>query len=101
HALLDRLGPQPQRARRLRQTARSLNSAAVRPGDDLEEVAARILEVHAAAAVVAVDLALPLLLRVGPVVETALLDAPEDLVELLLAHEEGVVLRFGLAVRVA
>ena len=75
--------------------------ASVRRGDDLEEVAARILEVHAAAAVVMVDLALLLLRRVGPVVEAALFDAAEDLVELLLAHEERVVLRFGLVVRVA
>jgi len=55
-------------------------------------VAARVLEVDAAAAVVAVDPALLLPAGIGPVVETALLDAAEDLVELLLAHEEGVVL---------
>ena len=48
-----------------------------------------------------VDPAFPLLRRVGPIVEAALLNPPEDLVELLLAHQESVVLRFGLVVRVA
>src|SRR5439155_9067354 len=39
-----------------------------------------------------VDPAVFLAAGIGPVVETALLDAAEDLVELLLAHQEGVVL---------
>src|SRR5258708_5342424 len=74
---------------------------AVRLGDDLEEVAARLFEVNAAAAVVVVDLALLLLHRIGPVVDALLLDAAEDLVELLLADEERVVLLLDLVVGVA
>src|SRR3990170_5121924 len=72
--------------------------AAVRPGDDLEQVPARVLEVHAAPAEVGVDLALLLPARVGPVGEAARLDAAEDLVELGLADEKGVVLRLELLV---
>src|SRR5207248_8033701 len=78
-----------------------LGLGAVRPRDDLEEVLARLLEVHAAAAVVVVDLALLLLHRIGPVVDALLPDAAEDLVELLLADEEGIVLRLGIVVGVA
>jgi hypothetical protein len=55
-------------------------------------MAARVLEVDAAAAVVPVDLAFLLLARVGPVLDAAAAHAAEDLVELLLAHEERVVL---------
>src|SRR5438105_6496223 len=77
------------------------SAAAVRARDDLEEVAARVLEVHAAAAVVVVDLALLALARIRPVVEPALLDAAEDLVELLLADEERVVLLLDLVIGVA
>src|SRR5207244_4830143 len=70
--------------------------ASIGPGDDLHQVAARVLEVDAAAAEVAVDLARLLLSGVSPVLEAALADAAEDLVELLLAHEEGVVLHLDL-----
>src|ERR1051325_9294757 len=72
--------------------------AAVGPGDDLEQVAARILEVDAASAVVAVDLPFLLLAGIRPVLEFARLDAAEDLIELPLAHEEGVVLRLDFHV---
>src|SRR2546429_8082681 len=61
-------------------------------GDDLEQVAAQILEVDATATEIVVDLSLLLLFGIGPVLELARLDAAEDLVELLLAHEERVVL---------
>jgi len=53
---------------------------------------ARIFEVHAAAAEVGIDLALLFSGRIRPVREPALLDSAEDLIELGLAHEEGVVL---------
>ena len=71
---------------------RSARPVAVRPGDDLEQVAARVLEVNAAAAEVGVGLALLLLPGIGPVFQLALLDAAEDLVELRIAHQERVVL---------
>jgi hypothetical protein len=45
---------------------------------------------------VVVDLALACLPRVGPVGEVARADAAEDLVELGLAHQEGVVLHLDL-----
>src|SRR5262249_29185065 len=83
--------------RRVRRTPRSAaqtpgrvalagaGSATVGARDDLEIVADRIIEVHAAPAVVVVDLALAAMPRIGPVVEAARLNAPEDLVELRLA----------------
>src|SRR5688572_12209561 len=55
-------------------------------------MAARILEVHATAAEVMVDRALLALPGIGPVLEAALLDPAEDLIELLLAHQESVML---------
>src|SRR5688500_11899259 len=60
-------------------------------------MAVGIVEVDATAAVVPVDRALLVLERVRPVVEAALADAPEDLVELLLADEERVVLQANRA----
>src|SRR5690349_12463951 len=60
----------------------------VRPRDDLEEVAARLLEVDPAAAEVAVDLALLPPRGVRPVVDAARAEAAEDRVELGLAHEK-------------
>ena len=45
-------------------------------------MAGRIVEVHPAAAVVVVDLALAAMRRIGPVVESAIGDPPEDLVAL-------------------
>jgi hypothetical protein len=61
-------------------------------------VSIRIGEVHPSAAVVAVDLADPAAAGVCPVGQLPLLDPTEDLVELLLGHEEGVVLGDDLVV---
>ena len=55
-----------------------------------------ILEVHAAAAVVVVDLARAAAPRIGPVLQPALADAAVDRVELVLGDQEGVVLRADL-----
>src|SRR5439155_16150575 len=71
---------------------RSAGPVAVGFGDDLEQVAAQIFEIHATAAEVVVDLSRLLLFGIGPGLELARLDAAEDLVEFLLAHEERVVL---------
>src|SRR5213594_4064137 len=70
-----------------RRHGRLAGPVAVGLGDDLEQVAAQILEVDAAAAEMVVDLAFLLLSGIGPVLELARLDAAEDLIELLLAHE--------------
>src|SRR5437763_2823980 len=77
-----------------------LPAGPVRAGDDLEEVSVRVPEVHASTAVVAVDLPPPPERRIGPVLEPPLGDPTEDLVELVLADEERVVLRRDLAVHV-
>src|SRR6059058_3680257 len=81
--------------------ALSPNSSTIWTGDDLQEVPARLFEVHAAAAVVVVDFSLLPLRRIGPVVHAAFLDAAEDGVELFLADEERVVLLLDLVVGVA
>ena len=59
----------------------------------------RVLEIAAAPAIVAVDLARLALAGVRPVGELALLDPREDRVELGIADQERVVLRRDLAVR--
>ena len=59
-------------------------------------MAGRILEVHAAAAVVVVDLAGPAARGIGPVLHAALADLAVDGVELVLGHQERVVLRADL-----
>ncbi len=61
-------------------------AAAVRPGDDLKEMTVGVLEVHPAAAVVAVDLIGAVLARVGPVLEPSPADAGEDSVEVVFAY---------------
>src|SRR6185437_16351944 len=58
----------------------SAGSAAVRTGDDLEQVPVGIGEVHAPSAVVVVDLPGTRLHRIGPVIEALLADAAVDLV---------------------
>jgi len=58
-------------------------------------VPARIIEVHATPAIVGIDLCCDVVAGISPVGETTLLEAAEDLVELVLAHEEGVVLRIA------
>ena len=74
-----------------------LCGAAVGSSDDLKHVAVRILEVDAASAIIAVDLAAALLNGVSPILDPALADAAEDLVEIVLADQEGVVLWSDLA----
>src|SRR6266480_121261 len=61
-------------------------------------MAVGVVPVQAAAAVFGVDLAGLLVERVGPEVQPAGLDAAEDLVELGLSDQEGVVGRDGVAV---
>src|SRR5690554_5105550 len=70
---------------------RSAAAAPVGSGDDLEVVPVGIEEVHAPAAVVVVDLACTLASGIGPVLHLAIGNPAEDPVEVVLAHEEGVV----------
>src|SRR5205807_1539008 len=88
------------RARGNRRHVQGLPTGPVRAGDDLEQVAVGVSEVHAATTVVVVDLARSAERRVGPVVEPPLGDPTEDLVELVLADQERVVLRRDLALDV-
>ena len=77
----------------LRRVADRLGAAAaVRAGDDLQIVPVRVVEVGAAAAVMVVDLARLLMMRIRVVRDSGLLDAPEDRVEVLFGHQERVVL---------
>jgi len=75
-----------------------LAAAAVRLGDDLQQVAVKVFEVQAAAAVSVVDL--PGLGRAGicPVRQALAADAGKGRVEFVLAGKEGVVLQ-GLSPR--
>ena len=59
---------------------------------------ARVIEIHASAAVVGIDLARLVVARVGPKRQGLPLDPAEDRVELVLADEEAVVLRDDLIV---
>src|SRR5688500_9310063 len=76
----------------------SISAASVRHGDDLQVVSVRVVPVEAASTVVGVDLALGPMERVGPEGEPALDDPGLDLVELVLAHHERIMLRMDLAV---
>lgn len=75
-----------------------LYAAAVRAGDDLEEMAIGVFEVNPAAAVVAVDFPGAVLAGVGRVLQPSLADAAEDLIEVDFTQQEGVVLARDLAV---
>src|SRR5207245_7405353 len=69
-----------------------LAAAAVRAGDDLQPVTVGVVEVQAAAAVVVVDRPGPALAGIRPIRQPPVPDAAEDGVELVLTHEERVVL---------
>jgi hypothetical protein len=75
------------------------SGCAVGPSDDLEEMPVRILKVHAATAVIVVDLARATPARVSPIVNAALTDPGEDLIELGFSDQEGVMLRHYLVSR--
>src|SRR3954452_18266414 len=66
-------------------------------GDDLEQMAVRVLEIEAAAAVVPVDLAGPGLRRIRPVSQALRADAPISGVEFRLTDQEGIMLARDLA----
>src|SRR5690349_2509587 len=73
-----------------------LATAAVGAGDDLEQVAVGVLEVQAAAPVPVVDLAAPAPAGIRPVGQVPFADPAERGVKLLLADQEGVMLRGDL-----
>jgi hypothetical protein len=70
-----------------------LAAAAIRPGDDLQQVTVRIFEVQAAAAVPVVDHPGLGLARICPVRQVVAFDAAKGRIELLLPDQEGVMLR--------
>ena len=61
----------PQKASRI------LAAAAVRPGDDLKQVAVGVLEIEAAPTIMVVNLALPCLSGVSPIGKVPFADAGE------------------------
>ncbi len=69
-------------------SGRRRTTAAVRTGDDLQQVAVRILEVEPAAIIPAVDLVALVTTGVGPVREPPFTNALEDLIEFDLAHQK-------------
>ena len=69
-----------------------LTAAAVRPGDDLEQVAIGVFEVQASATVTVADGPALGLARICPVRQLLFADATKDGVELFLADEKRVML---------
>src|SRR4029453_12892988 len=67
-------------------------AAAVWPGDDFQQVTVQVVEVHSTSAVPVVDAAALAPVGVRPVCEAAFANPAEDPVELVLVHEEGVML---------
>src|SRR3990172_4786657 len=67
-------------------------AAAVRTGEYFEQVAVRILEIDAATTIAGIDPVRLALHRIGPVGDLAFLDPGKNLVELVLADQESVVL---------
>jgi hypothetical protein len=51
-----------------------------------------VLEIHPAATVVPVDFAGAVLARVSPILDSPSADASEDLIEVVFAYQEGIVL---------
>src|SRR5438132_12364626 len=70
-----------------------LGFVAIRLGDDLHQVAVRVIEIDPAAAVAMVDLAGPLAAGRCVVLDPAVTDPRERRVELRLADQKGIVLR--------
>ncbi|CAI8845146.1 protein of unknown function [Methylocaldum szegediense] len=69
------------------------STGTVRAGDDFEQVTVGIFEVQSASAVIVIDLAAPVLSGIGPVIELPLADAAKNAIEIVLADQEGVVMR--------
>src|SRR5262245_22521788 len=59
-----------------------------------------VLEIEPAAAIIVVDRTRPALAGIRPVLDAALADAREDLIELVLADQERIMLGGDLAIRV-
>jgi hypothetical protein len=76
----------------LRPLVGTLRPSAVRDGNDLEKVTARVAPVDAPAAVVVVDLVLAPEVWLGVVLDSSFQDLRVDLVEVVLGDKEGVVL---------
>jgi hypothetical protein len=81
HLLVDTRPAAPE----ARRVFARLPAASVRPSNDFEQMSVEVFEVHAAAAVAAVDFGNAVPARVGPVLEPSFADAVEDLVEVVFA----------------
>jgi hypothetical protein len=75
-------------------------TAAVRTGDDLQQVAVGVVEVDPAPPVPGVDLIAFVAVGISPVGEVPVTNPCEDLVEFVLIYQEGVVLRSDLVLGV-
>ena len=82
------------------QALRIPSAAAVRAGDDFEEVTVGVLEVDTASAVVVIDLARLLPPGIGPAGKISIPNPAENLVEFGFADQKGVMLRRDFAVSV-
>ena len=79
-------------------SGRRCATAAIWTGDDLKQMAARVVEVDPAPTVPGVDLVALVAAWVGPVCQPPFTNPFEDLVEFTLFHQEGVVLGCDLAI---
>ena len=77
---------------------RALSAAPVRSSNDLKEMTVGVLEIHPAATVVPVDFASAVLARVSPILKSSTVDAGKDLVEVVFAYQEGIVLGENFAI---
>src|SRR6516164_1375971 len=71
----------------------SLGDRAVWAGDQFEQVAVRVVEIDAAAAIEMIDLAGPLTAKIRVVLDAARADTGESRVEFRVADQERIVLR--------
>src|SRR2546421_12759988 len=66
-------------------------AAAVGAGEDFKVVAIRVFPIQATAAVIAIDLAWPVMSRIGPILQVSRADAFENHIKLRFADDEGIV----------
>ena len=79
-------------------SGRRCATAAVRTGNDFQQVAVRVVEVESAPTVPGIDLVALVAPGVSPVCQAPFTNPLEDLVEFELVHQESVMLGRDLAV---
>ena len=75
-----------------------LPAAPIRSSNDLKEMTVGILEIHSAATVVPVDFSSAVLARVRPILQPSIADAGQDLIEVVFAYQEGIMLGGNVAI---